>query len=107
MLSTVLKTLEDHKAHAIQTLEVEKLTPFMDYLVICTANSTRHAKALAETLIKEAKTQGNPPVGVEGMQFGEWILVNLDSIVVHIMLLAQRELYQLEKLWTYHPISVN
>jgi ribosome-associated protein len=104
MLSTILKTLEDHKAQSIQTLEVAEMTPFMDHMVICTATSTRHAKALAEHVIKEAKTQRQKPK-VEGLNLAEWVLVSLNDIVVHIMIASQRELYQLEKLWTYPTAS--
>ena len=107
MLSTILKILEDHKAQNICTLDVANMTPFMDHMVICTATSTRHAKALAEHLIKEAKAQHQRPLGVEGLNLAEWVLVNLNGVVVHIMLADQRELYQLEKLWSYSPEAVS
>lgn len=99
MLPTILKTLEDRKASDIQVLDVQHLTPLMDTLVICTANVSRHAKSIANAVIHEAKIRGNLPAGVEGMSLSEWILIDLDSIVVHIMLSNERELYELEKLW--------
>jgi ribosome-associated protein len=98
-VSTILHTLEEHKAKDIQVLSVSQWTPFVDTLVICTATSSRHAKSLGEYLIKEAKLCKTPPLGVEGLSLGEWVLVNLDEVVAHIMLPETRELYQLEQLW--------
>jgi ribosome-associated protein len=99
ILSTISETLITHKAKDVQILDVRDKTPFIDTLIICTATSNRHAKSIAEKLVKAVKAQQILPVGVEGLELGEWILVNLDSVVAHIMLADKRELYQLDKIW--------
>lgn len=96
----VMETLDQHKAHQITVLDVQALTPWTDTLVICTATSSRHAQTLAEQVIKKAKKEGLQPLGVEGLSSAEWILVDLSELILHVMLTAQREWYQLEKLWT-------
>ena len=96
----VLETLDGIKAIQINALDVQQFTPLMDYMIIVTGNSTRHVKSIAERVIKTAKESGFPPLGIEGEKDAEWILVDLENIVVHIMLAKIREFYNLEKLWT-------
>lgn len=95
----VIDTLDKNKGNNITALDVRKLTSITDYMVICSATSTRHAKALAEHVSVKAKANGHPPLGVEGDREAEWILIDLIDVVVHIMLPPVRELYNLEKLW--------
>lgn len=95
----VLNELDKNKGINIKALDVRKLTSVTDYMIICSASSNRHAKALAEHVITTAKASGSPPLGVEGTQQGEWILIDLIDVVVHIMLPQVREFYALEKLW--------
>ncbi len=104
LITIVTDILESYKAQDTQILSVEKLTPFMDNLIICTATSGRHAKSIAAEVIKSAK-KDNYFYSVEGLSLGEWILVDLGSIIVHIMQHDQRHLYQLEKLWSYPVIN--
>lgn len=91
--------LEDLKGQNIQVLDVRKLTAMTDTLVVCSGTSSRHAKSLAESVIKAAKDAGEVPRGVQGLEQGEWVLVDLIEVVVHVMQVQTRAHYQLEKLW--------
>jgi ribosome-associated protein len=96
----VLKTLEDNKATNIQTLDVRGLTSVADLMIIASGTSSKQVTAIAEKLIEKAKKNKVPPYGSEGTQYGEWALVDLGDIIVHIMHPATRAHYQLEKLWS-------
>lgn len=95
----VVAELETRKAIDIVVLNVANMTTVTDFMIVATGNSNRHVKALADNLIRQAKERGTPPLGVEGQQQGEWVLVDLCDAVVHIMLPDVRDFYQLEKLW--------
>lgn len=92
--------LEALKALDIQTLDVQRLTDVTDFMIIATGRSNRQVRALAEEVITSAKQAGHPPLGVEGERDGEWVLVDLTDVVVHIMQPEAREVYQLERLWS-------
>jgi ribosome-associated protein len=94
-----IEALEDLKAVDIVRLEVRKLSDFTDYMIIASGRSARQVAALAEHLVMKAKEAGEAPLGVEGLRDGEWVLVDLCDVVVHIMQPEVREFYQLEKLW--------
>jgi ribosome-associated protein len=95
----VIDTLEDLKAREILVLDVRGKTSITDVMVIASGTSTTHVKALAETLAHKAKAAGQPPLGTEGVKEGEWALIDLNDVVVHIMLPKVRDFYQLERLW--------
>lgn len=100
LLKTVVLALEDVKAHDIQVLDVTKITALFDCMVIASAVSTRQAKALANNVHEKVKAAGGVVYGIEGEQSGEWMLLDLGDILVHIMLPAMRAHYDLEELWT-------
>ncbi len=95
----VLSALEDFKAIDIQEIDVSAQNPLTDLFVIASGSSSRHVKSMAENLVMKAKAAGCPPLGVEGQTQGEWVLVDLNDIVVHLMLPKTRAFYNLEKLW--------
>ncbi|MDA8095765.1 MAG: ribosome silencing factor [Betaproteobacteria bacterium] len=97
--TAVVSALEDIKAHDIVVLDVKRMTSLFDTMVIASADSTRQTRALANHVQEKAKAQGATVHGVEGLDAGEWILVDLGDLVVHIMVPAVREYYNLEQLW--------
>ena len=105
LVELVLFTLEDNKAQDIKTLDVKHLTTITDCMIICTATSTRHAITLGDKVLRACKNAGVKPYGTEGQDQGEWVLLDLSDVVVHVMLAATRELYSLEKLWNMTEAS--
>ena len=95
----IISLLQDHKAKDIITLDVSAITDITNSMIICTANSNRHSKTLADYVVATAKKKGIEVLGIEGDQEGEWILIDLVDIIIHIMLPNIRELYNLERLW--------
>jgi ribosome-associated protein len=96
----VLNALADYKVLDVVNLDVRDLTDVADQMIIGTATSKRHAQSAADHLASTSKAAGVKPIGVEGVQEGEWILIDLGDILVHIMLQTTRDFYSLEKLWT-------
>lgn len=99
-LETVIAALEDLKASDIRVIDVSKLTALFTTIVIASADSTRQTKALAGHVQEKIKASGGAVYGVEGEQTGEWMLVDLGDIIVHIMQPAIRSYYNLEGLWS-------
>ena len=95
----VIDALEDRKAHTITVLDVHELTDVTDMMVVACGRSTRQVRATAEHVIERSKKAGCQPLGVEGLREGEWVLVDLCDVVLHVMTPETRETYQLEKLW--------
>lgn len=100
---TIQNALEDLKGQDIKVLDVTTLSNVMDYLYIVTGTSNRHVKSLANNVVVDTKKAGHQPIGVEGMDGGEWVLVDYGDTVVHIMLQQTRDFYALEKLWSTVP----
>ena len=95
--------LDDLKAKDVSVLDVRDLTDVMDVLIIATGTSNRHVKSLATNVAQDTKKCGFPAIGVEGLEEGEWCLVDFGDMVVHIMQQHTRDLYELEKLWSLEP----
>ncbi|AIF47428.1 iojap family protein [Dyella japonica A8] len=96
----VLNALDELKAKDIREIDVRGKTSIADLLVIASGTSARHVKSIADEVVKFAKQAGVMPLGVEGEQEAEWVLVDLGDVIVHVMLPRIREFYGLERLWT-------
>jgi ribosome-associated protein len=99
MKKAVVAALEDIKARDIVVMNVKKLTSMTDYMIVASADSNRQTRALSDNVQKKLKEQGAHILGVEGEESGEWVLVDLGGVVVHIMQPKIREYYNLEQLW--------
>ena len=101
----VVKALEDIKARDIEVIDTARHTPLFDRIVIASADSGRQTRALAHNVQDKVKSAGGEVLSTEGEESGEWVLVDLGSIVVHIMQPAVRSYYKLEELWGHAPAS--
>ncbi len=99
LIDLAVKALEDLKAQEIEVLDVSDMTVITDTMVIASGTSNRHVRSLADNVVMKAKESGRQPLGVEGEQQGDWILVDLNDLLVHVMLRKARDFYNLEKLW--------
>lgn len=99
----VTTALDDMKAVNIRVLDVRGLTDIVDTMVIASGNSDRHVRSIAERVVERAKAAGFRPLGTEGDRDGEWVLVDLQDVLVHVMLPRVREFYGLERLWEGGP----
>ena len=95
----VISALEDIKAVNIHQIDISSLGSFTDIMIFASGTSTRHVKSIAQSVIEAAKKAQMPPMGVEGEDVGDWVLVDLGDVVVHVMLPDTREFYDIERLW--------
>jgi ribosome-associated protein len=98
----VTAALDDMKAVNVKVLDVRGLTDIADTMVIASGNSDRHVRSIADRVTEKAKEAGFRPFGIEGLNDGEWVLVDLNDVVLHVMLPRVREFYGLERLWEEH-----
>lgn len=96
----IVTALEDLKGQNIQALDVSRLTSITDFMVLVSARSNRHVKAMVDDVLEAAKAYGQPAIGVEGRENYEWVLLDLGDVVVHVMQQQAREFYDLERLWS-------
>jgi ribosome-associated protein len=97
--TVVIDALADMKALEVKVLDVRGLTDIADFMVIASGTSDRHVRSVAQRVVEKTKEAGFRPHGVEGQQDGDWVLIDLSEMIVHVMLPRVREFYGLEKLW--------
>lgn len=99
IVELVTKSLDDMKAVDIQVIDIQGKSSMTDTIVLASGTSTRHVKSLANSVQVDAKDAGLEPLGSEGELEGEWVLVDLNDVVVHVMLPEVRDFYKIEKIW--------
>ncbi len=100
LCALVVEALDDVKAKDIVTLDVRNMTSVTDYMIVASGTSNRHVKALVDNVAEMARDAGHRPIGVEGEEGSEWVLLDLQDALVHVMLPRVRAFYNLEKLWS-------
>lgn len=100
LCALVVDALDDVKAKDIVSLDVRRMTSVTDFMIVASGTSNRHVRSLVENVAEKARAAGQRPIGVEGEEGGEWVLLDLQDALVHVMLPTVREFYNLEKLWS-------
>jgi ribosome-associated protein len=103
LVGLVVDALEEIKGLDIIKLDVSNMTTVTDWMVVASGTSSRHVQALVDNVAEKAKAAGHRPTGIEGESGGEWVLLDLQDALVHVMLPKIREFYNLEKLWSITP----
>lgn len=96
----VINAIEDLKAFNINVIDVREQTSITDLMIICSGTSNRHVKSIAENVLEQTKKRGVQALGAEGVNDGEWALIDLGDIIIHVMQPAVRDFYNLEGLWS-------
>ncbi len=99
----VVAALDDIKGQNIVKLDVRSMTTVTDHMIVASGTSGRHVRALIDNVLEKARKSGHRPIGIEGESGGEWVLLDLQDVVVHVMLPKVREFYNLERLWSIVP----
>lgn len=99
LIKVIIAALEEVKAKDIVTIDVRDKTSITDFMIIASGGTARQVRALAENVLEKVKAQGVTPLGSEGLEAGEWALLDLNDAVVHVMQEETREYYDLERLW--------
>lgn len=105
LTALAVAALDDVKAKDVVVLDVRDMTTVTDYMVVASGTSNRHVKALADNVAEKARAAGHRPIGIEGEEGGEWVLLDLQDALVHVMLPKVRAFYNLEKLWSLGSAS--
>jgi len=101
----IVEALEEVKGQDITKLNVQRMTSVTDWMIVASGTSSRHVHALVDNVAQRAKAAGHRPMGIEGESGAEWVLLDLQDALVHVMLPKVREFYNLEKLWSIAPSS--
>ena len=102
-MELAVRTIVAHKGIEPVVLEVEKFCSFADYFILCSGSSHRHVLALAQHLEEALSLAGIKPLGVEGLEEGQWVLLDYNALIIHIFLEPLRDFYNLEDLWSEAP----
>lgn len=98
-------SVSDMKAVDVRVLDVSAMTSITDFMIIASGTSDRHVRSIADRVVERAKQAGHMALGVEGHEYGEWVLVDLGDVVVHVMQPGTRDFYKLENLWGMQDIA--
>ena len=98
-LKLVLESLEDSKAENVTSIDINGKSALGDYMVVVSGRSNRHVTAIAEHLIDDLKAEGFGNPRIEGLETGDWVLIDCGDIIVHVFRPEIREFYSLEKMW--------
>lgn len=107
LIDKVQTILEDMKARDLVLLDVKGKSSVTDYMLIVSGTSRRHVVSMADEVMQKVKAEGVRPLGTEGQESGDWILVDLGDLVVHVMMPDARSFYDLERLWRHSADDVD